>query len=113
VSVIKFSPDDLTILDEAARWLKDLGNVEEYVLYGSVVALESEDAEEGKVVVAGLVDDRPRRVHMELEPPWYGLAIQAHARHHLVRAIGDISKQGRSWVMTAMQSFSVPELGED
>jgi hypothetical protein len=89
-SVIKFSPDDLTILDEAARWLK-----------------------EGKVVVAGLVDDRPRRVHMELERPWYGLAIQAHARHHLVRAIGDISKQGRSWVMTAMQSFSVPELGED
>jgi hypothetical protein len=112
-SVIKFSPDDLTILDEAARWLKDLGNVEEYVLYGSVVALESEDADEGKVVVAGLVDDRPRRVHMELERPWYGLAIQAHARHHLVRAIGDISKQGRSWVMTAMQSFSVPELGED
>lgn len=112
-SLVRFSPDDLTILEEAARWLKDLGNVEDYALYGSVVALESDDAEEGKVIVAGLVEGKPRRVHLELGPPWYGLAIQAHAEHRLVKAIGDVAKQGRRWVMTAIRSFSVPDLGED
>jgi hypothetical protein len=110
---VRFSPDDLTILDEAARWLKDLGNVEDYSLYGTVVALESEDAEEGKVVVAGLVDDKPRRVHIELAPPWYGAAIQAHAEHRLVRAVGDVAKQGRRWIMTPVRSFSVPDLGNE
>jgi hypothetical protein len=111
--IVRFSPDDLTILDEAARWLKDLGNVEDYTLYGSVVALESEDAEEGKVVVAGLVDGKPRRVHLELGKPWYAHAIKAHAEHCLIRAVGDIAKHGRTWSMLSPQSFSVPDLGQD
>jgi len=111
--VVRFSPDDLTILEEASRWLKDRGNVEGYSLYGSVVKLESEDAEEGSIVVAGPVEGTPRKVHMDLEQPWYGRAIQAHAERRLVRAVGDVSKKGRRWTMTNIQVFTVPDLPDD
>jgi hypothetical protein len=112
--VIRFSPSDLTILDEAGRWLKELGNViEDYVLHGSVISLASEDAEEGSIVVAGLVEDKPRRVHIDLQRPWYRVAIECHRNHELVRAVGDIAKIGRRWVMTTVQAFGPSAVSGD
>lgn len=111
--VVRFSPGDLEILDEAGRWLKDLANVEDYALHGSVVSLASEDAAEGSIVVAGLVEDKPRRVHIDLRDPWYRTAIEAHRNRQLVRAVGDIGKVGRSWVMTSVQAFGPSEVTGD
>jgi hypothetical protein len=80
------------------------------VLHGAVVSLTSEDAEADSIIVAGLVEDQPRRVHLELGSPWYRAAIEAHRNGVLVRAVGDIAKVGRRWVMTAVQAFGVSEL---
>lgn len=86
------------ILGEAARMLRDSANTPDFELEGAVVRLESSKPDQGGVaVIAGLVDDRPRRVRVPMGATDYALAIQAHETARLLRCEGELVRKGRGF----------------
>jgi hypothetical protein len=103
---VLFSADAMPVIQEAGRVLREEAPIEEFELQGVVVALERPaGAEVGTVTVLGFVEERPRRVRMELRDPEYILAVRAHADRTPVLCAGVLVKEGRSYVLAGPLDF--------
>lgn len=96
---IVVTPDFAPVLKDAADLLKAKAPREEYEMIGFVFRLRSDTpgSHAGEVTVAADVDGEQRSVWLDLRDDDYRLAVQAHHERRLLRAIGVLRKEGRSY----------------
>lgn len=107
-SRVIISSDIVPVLVEAAKKFRAKDHLADYLVQGSVVKLERENgALNGRATVLAEIDGVPRRLTMELGPVEYDLAASAHTHYQPVRVIGDIRKEGRSYLLTKPTRFEI------
>jgi hypothetical protein len=97
---VTLAPDRRAFIQAAARQMREREPVEQFELRGPVVKLErAEGSSEGKVTLVGLVDGRQVRVVMQLADDAYTLAVDAHREGLILRAVGQLHKEGRGYLL--------------
>ena len=105
---ITMDADMVPFLKEAARVFRANTPLEDFELRGVVVRLDrAEAAECGRVTVAAAVDQNVRRVQIELARGDYDLAITAHQNDQPVYCEGELSRDGRSYVLRNPRAFRI------
>lgn len=100
--------DALGLLREASRLFKQQHPEVEGELTGYVTRLEREEGDllGTATVVGAMGSDPPRRVRLvELPAALYDRAVEAHKSERRVRAVGDLRKDGRTWVLRGVREF--------
>ena len=101
-----FQADEIPLIFEAGRILRESTPIEEFEVEGSVIALDRPGGEEvGTVTVLGFVDERPRRIRMQLRDPDYHIAVQAHDQRVPVYCVGELVKEGRTFNLQQPRHF--------
>jgi hypothetical protein len=97
---VSISPDSLPVIQEAGRVLRETSPREDFELQGIVVKLDRPiGAQTGLVTVLGFVEDKPHAIKMELGAEDYRQVILAHDRQVPILALGELVKEGRSYVL--------------
>ena len=105
---IQFAADYYPILEEASRVFKESATREDFLLWGWVVTLDRPaNAPAGSVSVDAVVDDRPRRIWIDLPDTDYQEAIRAHRDRLPVTCTGELAKDGKSWRLRTPSGFRV------
>ena len=109
VSAVHFSERALRILPEAEEFLRAMGaRPEGGELRGRVVGLRRSGGRgPGRAIVQGRFNDEPLRASVELDEHAYDRAILAHREGLQVVAAGQLTRAGRSWVLTQLSRFSL------
>jgi hypothetical protein len=90
----------LPVIEEAGRLLREISPREEFELEGIVVRLDRQPAEQvGQVTVLGFIEGRPYHIRVELGTEDYTRAVLSHDQRRPIFAIGDLVKEGRSYVL--------------
>lgn len=93
---------------EVAKRLREEAEYPGCEIYGSVLKLVSEKPNVGgDVYVRANVDGQIRTVRLSLDSWNYAIAIEAHKRQNWIRCVGDLSRDGRRWVLTNVHDMSV------
>jgi len=112
---VRLSEGVFGILSEAGRALRDKTPATGVEVEGFVVRLAGDKGAKGPglVVVAGQLPDRPgtSMVHIELEKPEYGAAIDAHKHGLRVKVIGTLKAEMRTLRLLKPTAWQV--LGRD
>lgn len=93
---------------EAARVFREK-NPEPYQISGYVVALRKENNEPGTVTVAAIIDERQRKVRIELTDDDYHKAIHAHENQLEIICSGDLIQPGRLYQLDNPRDLKVIE----
>lgn len=98
---VEFSPDVIPVIQEAARIFRDTAPVEDFVLFGPVIKLESENMFEGRATVAGVVEGKVRKVRVDLDKQDYRTAYDAHGKLEVqaIQCVGELVKDGTTYVL--------------
>jgi hypothetical protein len=100
LSRISIGSDSLPVIEEAGRLLREISPREEFELEGIVVRLDRQPAEQvGQVTVLGFIEGRPYHIRVELGTEDYTRAVLSHDQRRPIFAIGDLVKEGRSYVL--------------
>jgi hypothetical protein len=107
-------PSDLIpVIQEASRLFKETEPQDDFELLGFVERLDRPlGANVGQVFINALIDERPRRVRMELEDRDYQVALQAHKESRPISCVGDLRKEGRSFHLLNPRQFQLLEIEE-
>lgn len=98
--------DTMPVIQEAGRVLREEAPVEDFELQGVIIALDRPaGAPIGTVTVLGFVQERPRRIRMELGEPDYAVAARAHADRAPIICYGVLVKEGRSLSLARPHDF--------
>lgn len=107
-SGIRLSSDRLIILREAGRSLRETAAYSDFELRGIVTALRRNEGElTGQITVAAVVDGQMRKVNVELFGRDYDLAIEAHQHERPLVCEGELSKEGRSYLLRSPRNLAV------
>lgn len=107
---IQFQSDRIMVIREAARVMKEFSPSEDFELEGAVVKLERENPDRpGRVTVIGLIDDKQRRVTLDLNDQQYTTAIKAHEQQLPFRCVGTLKREGRGHTLLDPRDVSVQE----
>jgi hypothetical protein len=106
-SCVRIPREVSPVLQEAARVFKRVVPLEDFSLRGFVTDLHREDSREGTITVSGVVEDRFRKVKVELDSSDYDRAITAHRERLPVSCEGDLVREGKGFVLKNATSFSV------
>lgn len=111
---IAFSSDTSGILREAAKRMREDASYPATEVFGTVVKLDSPNSAIGGEVVlrVEVPDGRLRRVRVVLDATPYQVAIEAHGARTLVRCVGDLAREGGSWVLRNPRDFAAAEQDE-
>ena len=110
VSTIKIPADYLPLLKEASRLFKETEPREEFALFGVVVKLDRRPgADSGEVTINSVMEERPRKVVLELTDPDYQTAIRAHQEMIPVSCTGELVKEGKSFRLRNPRQFQLLE----
>ncbi|MFD9049837.1 hypothetical protein [Streptomyces zaomyceticus] len=109
---IRLNRDQGDVLREAAMNLRAAAPEEDVVVIGAVVRLHREGAlGAGEVSIAGIVDggmnDRLRRIWLDLSETDYSAATRAHESGATVSVTGSLVKKGNRYVLQNPSGFSV------
>lgn len=111
VTSTTIEPFAVPIFLEAARNFRQKEPEPDFSLEGVVVGLDrAEGAEFGTVKVFCVVEDKPRKVRLELPVSEYHKATRAHDEELSVQCTGDLVKEGRTLVLREPHDFSVIEV---
>lgn len=106
VSSISLSSEFKPVIEEASRLFKQSAPEDDFELIGFVERLDRDmGAETGQVFVNTLMDERPRRVAIELSDPAYQVALTAHGDTRPVSCTGELVKTGRSYELRNPRDF--------
>jgi len=109
-SRIKFSPDQIPVIKEAARLIRERAPVGDFELEGAVVKLDRAPAQAvGRVTIIGNVDGKPKRVSLELSDSDYHLAVQAHDQEIALKCTGTLVREGRAYRLQEPRDVVVEE----
>lgn len=107
-SVTVFASGDSVLLREVAKRLREEADYPECELFGTVKKLSSEKPEAGgDVVLKANIEGQVRTVRLSLKPADYEIAIEAHKKSAWVRCMGDLSRDGRLWVLKNVQDIRI------
>lgn len=104
--------DILPVLQEASRLFKQRHPEVEIELVGYVTELCREEGELlGTATVIGNGGGGPRRIRLtDLPPEDYEVVLEAHRAERKIRAVGELRKDGRSWVLRRARDIeSIPD----
>lgn len=100
---VSFSADTIPIIEEAARIFRKTPTQEGFEVEGYVITLPRKEVlggdGPGTVIIAGFVEDSPRKISVRLEAEDYDDAIQAHKYGIKVVCYGNLIKQGGQFVL--------------
>ena len=109
-SKVRFSPDRIPVIREAARVMRDRAPVSDFELEGAVVICAHQPGQtEGKITVIGQVDGKPKRVALELRVPDYHRAVEAHKEGRMLRCFGSLVRDGRSYTLQSPRELEFVE----
>ncbi|NMF58820.1 hypothetical protein [Pseudanabaena yagii] len=104
---IKFEPPVLELVKSLGKQLRTYLRPD-YELTGDVVKLERKITDEiGKVTIETTIDDIKRKVQVSLNDVWYLHAARANANKHFVTCRGQLRRDGQSYILDHVTSFSV------
>jgi hypothetical protein len=111
---IRLTQDIIPVIREAARLFRETAPQADFELRGSVVVLSRDEGEPtGRIIIVGEVDDRLRRVSVELPTPLYHEAIRAHDERIPVICYGELVREGRSFVLRNPYDFALLAESDD
>lgn len=107
---LSINSDSLSIIKEASSHLRESSPVDEFELQGTVIRLDRETQEgSGTVTVKGIVEDKLKKIKIELSQSEYEKAIEAHKEGLTIICEGELKKEGRSLVLHNPRDFSIEE----
>lgn len=107
-SVTVFPSEASVVLREVAKRLREEAEYPECEILGTVKKLTSEKPDAGgDVVLKTNIEGQVRTVRLSLEPADYAIAIEAHKTLGWVRCTGDLSRDGRLWVLNNVRDMSI------
>jgi hypothetical protein len=107
------SADFIPVIAEASRLFKETAPEEDFELFGLVERLDrAAGMRQGQIFVNAVIEDRARRVAIELNEPEYQSAVLAHARRLPISCLGDLVRMGRSYTLQNARDFRVVEVDE-
>jgi hypothetical protein len=93
---IRIPSDTISIVKDASRHFREANPREEFEIEGIVVGLTKEPTSTiGTVRLLAFVDERPRKVSIDLSEEDYQLATRAHYQRRPVACVGELIKEGR------------------
>jgi hypothetical protein len=105
--------DFIPVIQEASRLFKETEPRDDFELFGFVERLDRPvGAATGHVSVNALIDERPRRVSLELPEPDYQLAVEAHRDSRPIGCLGDLAKAGHSFQLRNPRHFRILDIEE-
>ena len=105
-TAIKFDPSMLLRVEELGKKLREYSSPD-YELIGNVTKLQRKISEDmGTVTVEAVIDGKNRNVQVHLGDVWYLRASQAHAQRHFITCRGDLRRDGQSYILDNVTSFS-------
>ncbi len=105
-----FSPADVPILTDAAKFLKRTEPAEGILFTGVVVDLHRDEGDlDGEVSVATVLEGSTRKLRAPLNAPEYQMAIDAHRDKNAIMFRADLTKRGRQWRAENVREFRVLE----
>ena len=112
---VKLQPEHISIIEEAGKRLRETAPQEDFQLVGVVIGLQRAEGDIlGKITVLGFVENKPRRVYLELASEAYEKAAGAHLARIPVSCTGELVKLGRTYVLKDVRTFDVvPQIAED
>jgi len=91
-----FEKEEVQIIEEAASYLDEDFWFEQYTIQGFVTRLaRDEDDEEGKITLDCYVEDKRKKVNVNLNKKQYDKAILAHKNENKLICIGDLHMKPR------------------
>jgi hypothetical protein len=109
VSESTISPDAIPFLMETARIFRENEPVENSEVLGTVIKLEREDEQQGKVTIFGSIDGIPRKITMELAGADHQIAIRSYKEQTPLTCAGTLARDGRSWVLRSPRDVRLLE----
>lgn len=107
---VRFGPDRIPLIRDAARRLKESAPVPDFDLEGAVVKLEQlPESETGRVTLLGFVDGHPKRVSVRLDSGDYRRAVEAHKNGHTFRCRGSLVREGRGYALQSPRDITIDE----
>lgn len=110
---VRLSQDALVGLGAVANELKGQAALQNFDVTGYVSHLtrQGEDPKvPGDAVIVPIGGDLGdlSRIHVNLPPDLYAVALEAHRRGRLVRAVGTLGRRGRRWSLSGVSSIELP-----
>ena len=100
--------DQIEVLGEVGRVLKDFAPHEEFELIGTVVKLEREPATvAGRVVIRTFFGGGYKLVGTLLGEELYKIATAAHEARALVSCFGELLRRGRTYELEGPRAFRI------
>ncbi|ESQ88978.1 hypothetical protein ABAC460_14450 [Asticcacaulis sp. AC460] len=111
---ITITNDIIPMIEEAAKTFRQKDTLEAYPVTGPVVKLERpENSESGVVTIWANVEGVVRKLNLTLNEAEYKLATEAHKNYSPIKVVGDVKKQGRSYVIANPINFDVIKDSDD
>jgi hypothetical protein len=100
--------DTISIIGEAARVFRETDALDDFEVSGGIVKLERiEGAPTGKITVVAQVDDKPRRITIELPEILYHEAVKAHDEQAPILCYGELVKEGNTFTLRNPRDFEI------
>ena len=91
-------PDYYPVIEEAVRLFTEIEPQEDFHLIGFIQQLDRRESDSiGTVSVISVVDEKARRVTINLPESQYAIATDAHTRRKTISCVGELVKEGRSY----------------
>lgn len=101
-----FPSDSIPVIGEFGRILRDTAPHEDVEVAGVVTKLERQgEQDEGTATIFGTVDGAPRKVRVYLQGADHTRAIEAYRDRLPVTCVGDLVKDGQSFVLRNPRGF--------
>lgn len=102
------SSDFIPVIAEASRLFKEIAPEDDFELLGFVERLDrATGMDSGHVAVNTVIEERMRRVGIELRGSDYRTAVTAHAESQPISCTGDLVKMGRSYELHNPRDFQL------
>lgn len=98
--------DTIPFLSEAARVFRETTPLDDIYISGEIIRLDRSEGSR-KITVVGFVEEKLRRIIIELPEPQYELAIKAHQMQVPITCSGDLSKEGNAFVLHNPRGFDL------
>lgn len=99
-TLIQIPADSFDILKEVSTYLKEVAPLDNFSLEGSVVKLQRiDDNSTGQITVHSEVEDRLRKISIDLDPNDYNVAIDAHSNGRIFKCNGELEKIGHTFIL--------------
>jgi hypothetical protein len=105
---ITIQPDIFPILEEAAKYFKEISPIEMFEAIGQIIDLHREPTEKiGKVKMQAFVNNKLKKISFTMGDPIYPQLVQAHHDKKIVVCHGDLVKEGNSYKLNNPVDFSI------